>query len=323
MSLFIRSATCLGLLCLGLMPSLVLAQEASEAPPGYEDAPAAKKPAPAAQAEAPPGYEDAAMANEAAPPVEVRGEVQAEAPEASSGSLLDALAEALTDNNDPNVANLEREFLPQFQPLVKAEQAFVQRACGLNKEQRAQIAKAGDECLKAAARKYALAQNQWRNGRGVRIVGGQPVLPDPRGLVQQHMAGIVQSKLRPEQAEQYRQECDKRAAHRKDMAVRNLVAELDERLVLTAEQRDKLVESLASHWQDAWAQSIQMLLQSNQYLPSIPDQHVVPFLNEKQKAAWRNIAKQGTVMFGDFDMAPMMVTIEDSDVVEDTEGKRE
>ena len=225
--------------------------------------------------------------------------------------------DALTDNNDPNVANREGELLPQFQPLVKAEQAFVQRACGLNKEQRAQIAKEGDGCLKAATRKYALAQNQLMQGRGVLV------MPDPRGLVQQQMASIVKSKLRPEQAEQYRQECDKRAAHRKDMAVRNLVALLDEHLLLTSEQRDKLVESLTSNWQDAWAQSVQMLLQDNQFLPRIPDQHVVPFLNEKQRATWGNIVKQDQVIYGYSGMAAPMLTIEDSDVLEDTEGKRE
>ena len=306
------------LLSLGLIASIAFSQEKSEAPRGYADAPAAKKKAaPAAKAKAPPGYEDAPTANEAAPAASARAEA---AP--ASESLMDTLVNALTENNDPNVANLERQFLPQFQPLVRAEQAFVQRACGLSKEQRAQIVKAGEECAKAAVRKYALAQNQLRQGRGLRIAGGVPVMPAPRGLVQQQMASIVQSKLRPEQAEQYRQECDKRAANRKDVAVRNLVTSLDECLMLTAEQRDKLMASLTANWQENWSHSTQMLLHGNQFLPNIPDQHVVPFLNEMQTAAWRNIAKRA-VSFGDFDPAPMAVMIDDSEVPVETDGRRE
>lgn len=317
MSAFTRLLKLAGLLCLGVMPPIVFSADSSEAPQGYEQAPVTNKAAPAAQAQAPQGYEDAAMANEVAPTVQG----QAEAAPASE-SLLDALADAMTENADPNVANLERQFLPQFQPLFKAELAFVQRACGLNKEQREQIQKAGDECLKAAARKYAMAQNQLRNGRGVRIVGGVPTVPDPRGLVQQQMANMVKSKLRPEQAAQYRQECGKRAANRKHVATGNLVAELDEVLVLTAEQRDKLMESLSSNWQDAWAQSLEMLIHNNQYLPSIPDQHVVPFLSETQRTAWRNIPKQGHVIGGGFNV-PAMVMIEDAVLLEETDGAKD
>ena len=68
--------------------------------------------------------------------------------------------------------------------------------------------------------------------------------------VQRLLAPLVESKLRPEQAQRHRQECDKRAESRKRTVVLNLIAALDERLVLTAEQRARLVHSLSAKYRD-------------------------------------------------------------------------
>jgi hypothetical protein len=83
----------------------------------------------------------------------------------------------------------------------------------------------------------------------------------------------------------------RRDASRKQLAVRNLVARLDRDLVLGSDQRDKVAESLSSHWDDSWCTSLEMLMQDNQYLPPIPDHYVAPFLNDAQKTIWRSIQK--------------------------------
>jgi len=254
--------------------------------------------------EVPQGYEDAAVADEARPAVEAQIEEDA-------GSLIDVLVGALAEDADPNVANLERQFLPQFQPLLKPELAFIRRVCHLNKEQHDQIAKSADQRLRVAVKEYAIAQNNMRQGRG-RFRAQS--MPDPRKLVQQQLAKLVKQRLSTEQAEAYQQECDKRNAQRKRAAVLGLVAKLDEELVLTVEQREKLIESLTSNWQDAWVQSLQILIHNTQYLPHIPDQHVVPFLNETQKAVWRGAQKQSMAHGGGFGFAPVQVMIDDAPV---------
>ncbi len=270
------------LLCLWLVPGIGFAQDEEEE-------------------EVPQGYEDAAVADEAKPAVEAQIEEDA-------GSLIDVLVGALAEDADPNVVNLERQYLPQFQPLLKPELAFIRRVCRLNKEQSEQITKAADQRLRVAVREYAIAQNNMRQGRG-RIRAQS--MPDPRKLVQQQLTKLVQQKLSAEQANAYQQERDKRDAHRKRAAVLSLVAKLDEELVLTVEQRGKLIESLTTNWQGAWTQSLEILIHNNnQYLPHIPDQHVVPFLNETQKTVWRGAQKQA-MGHGGFGFAPVMVMVDD------------
>jgi hypothetical protein len=277
------------MLCLWLSPAFGLAQDEEEQ-------------------EVPQGYEDAVVADEARPAVEAQIEEDA-------GSLIDVLVGALAEDDDPNVANLERQFLPQFQPLLKAELAFIRRACRLNKEQHEQITKSANQRLRLAVKEYAIAQNNMRQGGRIRTRS----LPDPRKLVQQQLAKLVKQKLGAEQAEGYQQECDKRTAHRKRATVLNLVAKLDEELVLTAEQRDKLVESLSANYQDAWAQWLEMLMHNNQHLPSIPDQHITPVLNETQKTVWRGARKQGHHIHWGMGLAPAMVMIDDAAIAIDVD----
>lgn len=280
----------LALLSLWLLPAIALAQDEKKE-----------------EQEVPQGYEDAATADEAKP-------AGGMAADEDAGSLIDVLVGALAEDADPNVANLERQFLPQFQPLLKPELAFIQRVCRLSKEQRDQIAKPAEQRLRVAVKEYAIAQNNRRQGRG--RFRAQSV-PDPRQLVQQQLAKLVKQKLNTEQAEAYQQECDKRNAHRKHAAILSLVAKLDEELVLTVDQRGKLIESLSSNWQDAWVQSLQILIHNTQYLPHLPDQHVVPFLNETQKAVWRGAQKQSIAHGGGFGFAPIRVMIDDADMAFD------
>ena len=93
----------------------------------------------------------------------------------------------------------------------------------------------------------------------------------------------------------------RRDASRKQLAVRNLVARLDHDLILSPDQREKVAESLRSHWDDSWGQSLEMFMYDYQFLPPIPDQHVAPFLNDSQKKVWRGTQKVQT-FWGGFGM---------------------
>ena len=92
------------------------------------------------------------------------------------------------------------------------------------------------------------------------------------------------------------------------MAVRNLVARLDQELVLSEAQREEIGESLRSHWQDAWFPSIEMWLMQDSAFPNVPSQYVSKPLTPAQKAVWSRMpkAQMGINMIGNFGIFRMM-----------------
>jgi hypothetical protein len=222
-------------------------------------------------------------------------------------SVLELLADALGQNDDPNVRNLERQFLPQFQQLLKVELAFVHRLCGPDREELLEVATAARARLGIAVKRYAVAQNQMRQRR---VRGASPAWSEPITLIQQQVAAIVEEKLRPEQARRYEEECAHRTARRKRAVVLNLVARMDEDLRLTTDQREQLVRLLTAGYQESWAQWLQLLAHDAQAMPNIPDHCVLPALSEDQKAVWRQTSKSGYVT-GGLPFAPAMMVVED------------
>jgi hypothetical protein len=201
----------------------------------------------------------------------------------------------LNGANDPNIRNLESQFLPQFQQLLYAELAFLRRTCNADAKPFAEIAKTARRGLRPTVREYALSQNAMMRQR---FQANRPDAVDPRAQVQRLLDPLVKAELGPEQARRYREECDKRAASRKRAAVLSLVAAVDERLVLSAEQRTQLLQSLSSNYQNAWDQWLQMYAFNNpQSLPSIGDELIIPLLTERQKGVWRQLPKQDVRAF--------------------------
>lgn len=291
---------------MGVMSVLLLTSVfvlADDPPRKPVDAPLAKKSdepkKKAKKAKAPVGYEDAP---EAGDPPAPRNAVAVEAMEAPLAIKVDA-----------NVANLEQQFLPRFMSLKTAELSFINRVCNLNLEQRKKIHTASDQCTKVAVRKWAMTQNGMRGGNFGR---GQQTMPDPTDLVHLAFANVLRETLQPEQQAAYDEEMKQRKAHRKRVAIENVVAIIDEHLVLEIDQRQKLAESLDKHWQPNWVQSIEMLINNNHHLPSIPDQFVTPALNETQRQVWRTAQKQNYMVFGGFAWGQQPGPVDDFPLVE-------
>ncbi len=220
-------------------------------------------------------------------------------PAAGKKTLLGKLADSLEINEDPNIRNLETQFRPQFQQLLYVELAFLRRVCNADEKPFVEVAQAAKPRLREAVREYAVSQNaMMRQGNPDRSD-----TIDPHSQVERLLAPLVESKLGPEQAYRYRQECDNRAEGRKHAAVLNVVAALDERLILTAEQRTKLVQSLSSAYQNSWEQWGQFFAMNAQYLPLIPDKSIAPVLNEKQLRVWQQVQKVNPRSFWNFQFA--------------------
>lgn len=195
------------------------------------------------------------------------------------------------------VEPLIKQFLPQLRPLMLAELHFVRTACDPTREQRIAIAREGDRVLTEATREYAEAYQKMQQGGW----NGTSTPPDPPRRIVEGIAGAVKAQLTPEQAARYRVEADKRAAVLKDVTVRNLVVNLDEELLLSADQRLKLAESLSSHWDAAWCRSLNQLTYGYGYFPNVPEPLIVPHLDEAQKKIWTARPKvQFGVSWGNF-----------------------
>jgi hypothetical protein len=69
----------------------------------------------------------------------------------------------------------------------------------------------------------------------------------------------VKSHLSREQWTRYPDEIEKRTAHRKRTALRNLLERLDRELFLTGDQRNKIGAALAARWNATW-ESLDVLI---------------------------------------------------------------
>ena len=151
---------------------------------------------------------------------------------------------------DQNVRNLEGNFRPQFQQLLYVELAFLRRCASRTRNRLQRSPRRPTQTFTCRCENTSC--RGWARQRG----RGGSNAADPRSEMQKLLMPLVEAKLGPEKARLYRQECDQRAEARKHAVVLNVVAALDERLVLTAQQRAKLVQSLSANYENAWDQCL-------------------------------------------------------------------
>ena len=284
-------------LCLGFMPA------------GVSRCPAADPPQPQARAAAATVKVEPARAQAAVAVRALTVRAVPAKPAVKRGTLADAIVNVFgggQDANqraaqaavDQNIRNQEAAYRPQFQQMLYAELAILRRACKPDAKLFVEFAKAGKAGLHVPLREYVTAMNAPRmiiNGN----IQGRSGNDDPRLAIEKFLMPLTEAKLGPEKARLYRQECDKRAEARRHVTVLNLVAALDERLILTAQQRGKLVESLSAKYDNSWQQFFEVYGGFDQYFPPMPEQSIVPLLDEKQKSVWQETAKMsGQVYFG-------------------------
>ncbi|MBI5759545.1 MAG: hypothetical protein HZA46_13585, partial [Planctomycetales bacterium] len=172
---------------------------------------------------------------------------------------------------------------------------FVNSVCQPTPQQYEPIKAAGEVSMKLTLKKFAEVQRKMQQGFQA---GQRPQYPDPRKLISEALALAVKQTLSVEQSRRYEVELERRAAARRRVAVINLVAKLDKELVLTADQRTKVTETLNTNWSDAWGQQLEVFLYGDQYLPIPPDAQVLPILNDKQKEVWKGIPRNQNMIWG-------------------------
>jgi hypothetical protein len=172
-----------------------------------------------------------------------------------------------------------------LQPTLWAELDFIRQVCPLTPEQRPKIKAAGEEGLKQAARHIGLPQQRVISNRasGTQMAAAR--------TIRAALSKALEEALPQEEFEKYSEEALHRTNHRKQAAILNVVARLDALLCFSAEQREKLVDTLSTSWQDEWEQWLMLHQYGGQYFPQIPEQHVLPHLNDEPKSVWRGVQK--------------------------------
>ncbi len=200
-----------------------------------------------------------------------------QAPVAFNVNLVDAQNDALM-----------QQFLVQYRPFLTEELGFVRLVCSdLSKEQRPKIKAAGEASLKQAAKEMAQFQN--RQNQGIAI---QPrTQPKPRKMVREAVSKALRETLTVEQMQRYSLEANARKQQRKRAAILCVVSRLDGCLSLSTDQREKIIDSISSHWEDKWEQWLIINVYGDQYFPEMPEQYVAPILNPDQKSIWNGLQK--------------------------------
>jgi hypothetical protein len=170
-----------------------------------------------------------------------------------------------------------------YRSLFLAELRFIRVSSGVSEEQARRMAHAAQGPLRAAVAEFVEKELKKPQAPGFDSSAACR-------SVQNAASAVAKAHLSPEQWARYRDQIEKRTAHRKQVAMRGMLARLEQKLRLTAEQRDKLGESLSSHWNPSWDNAV-VLIGTNSNLPDIPDPVILPFLTETQKAAWKAIEK--------------------------------
>jgi hypothetical protein len=201
-----------------------------------------------------------------------------------------------------DLAELEKQFTRQFRAAARIELNFVEKVCEPTPEQFQDIEDAVEKYRADIVNKYA--DQHKRAARGNRQVPGNPFPGDPHDMVRRSVARTVRTNLTAEQVARFEEETKERAADRQRAAVGYLVSRLDQDLNLSAEQREKLTESLAGNWNVTWDPQFDAMLRQPgaAFVPQLAERLVAPHLTPTQRKIWRasrenNQPNQGLLFF--------------------------
>lgn len=99
-------------------------------------------------------------------------------------------------------------------------------------------------------------------------------------------------EMSPPQREKYQTAIDERAKSKREACIAIIIARLDMRLVLAAEQRRKISAEISKIWDPNWEDCAALQSSYHHYsIPKISDEAVVPHLDADQKAIWEAMEK--------------------------------
>lgn len=180
---------------------------------------------------------------------------------------------------------------PKLQIVLSTHLDTVKRICpDLSPEARRTIAAAGKNAVAAAARQIAEMQ-----------FGGRPQQP---GVATASISAAVRAALQPfaspEALQAYAEVESERRGRLDRTAQQVALTIIDDRLLLSATQRDAIAADLQKQWQPGWGGATNTTMMNNQLAaPDFAHKCIVPHLDERQQAEWKTWCEQaGMSRFG-------------------------
>ena len=182
-----------------------------------------------------------------------------------------------------------QQFLPTCRSIVSMDLKFLRLICAdMTPEQRQTIRKAAEDGAKQAAK--VLAAQQQRAERGNSAVNRKE--SEPYKSVRLSIAKAIAETLSQEQQALLVDALAKRRVQRKQAAVMSAVSQIDDRLFLTEEQRNAILDDLRANWNEGWETWLAMSqVYGDDQLINLPEVSVVRHLNAEQKRVWKDIPK--------------------------------
>lgn len=190
-----------------------------------------------------------------------------------------------------------RQIEAQHRPFVQAQLELARSTCGsLPAGVRRQVAAAADGPLRA-----------WADECFPRHLGGQrnvtKPMADPLATIHEAVAAALEPHVPADELAAFRREHAAAIARRARAARMQIVAKLDQRLMLSGSQRTAIGADLEKHWQPDWL--IELTDAGAATIGGFPpaadfaDRCISPHLAEPQRAAWKEWSqKAGWIQIG-------------------------
>lgn len=180
----------------------------------------------------------------------------------------------------------------QIRARLVTEVSFAKRVCQLNAAEEAAAVAAAKTAGNKFAEDYIKANGQFQNGM-VMFVGDARVnrQNDPISQLQTEVAKAIEAVLPEEKRAQFQEEVSRRNEFRQNASAANLTALIDERLLLSDEQRNEIEDSLTKAAGSDELPPIDTMMHMGTYLPAMPEEAVVRHLDPGQRKLWGQIQK--------------------------------
>ena len=218
---------------------------------------------------------------------------------------------------------LEQQMRKQLEPTLKAELSFAVRAAALDANERRSLIAAGktwfDKYIADAAKNQDPNRQQMlmQGGQAIWFGGRGPQTTNPRNEIRKGLAKIAASSFSKEKAEAYAGECRKRDDFYRQVSVENLIVRIDDKVILSPEQRKVISDSLTTHWDQIDKPQIEAFAISASMWPGVPNDRVLPALTAAQQAVLKRLnSVTGRVFFGNGMFGEQGAVLDDIDLNE-------
>ncbi len=188
---------------------------------------------------------------------------------------------------------------PDFlKPLVNSELSFIKRVCRPTVNQMDKIVVEAKTAFDSMSDMVQGNNQPFVRVGEIRFMGPnqEQLSGNPYGRVRRDAMKYLKPILSEKQFQSYVDETKLRDDFERGAAIWVVIDLMDNKLVLTIEQRQKLYEKLLAGWRDIEISSIQNYVSNPNYMPQVPNNLVDPVLSTEQRSLW-NAASQTRVQF--------------------------